>query len=343
MKKINFLLPLDHLPPANRILIALFPTLFFILFRPVLPGIINHAPLVFFYPSFLIATWLGGSINGLISLGLSSLMVFAVIRPEFVVNASSDTPRFVRIVLFYSSTSLVLILLHFLQKALKASQKSVAVRDEFLNSMSHELRTPLTSMKLNLAILKQDIQELAPVKRASLESLERQINKQERLINAIVDLGQIESDDLSLRKEYCDLGELIKKAADAAKDALNSAKLDLDLVQVYGNWDRARIEQAVYNLIHNAIRYGDQKPVKVSLMKTEKSAEIRVENSGAKILEIHKKAIFTKFERPRHHSSVQGPGIGLYLARHMIELHSGKIDVETSSEEVITFTISLPV
>lgn len=343
MKAINFLFPLDHLSPANRMFIALFPTLLFIVIKPFLPDIINYAPLVFFYPAFLFATWLGGSLSGLASLILSSIFVFGVIRPAFVVNASDDVPRFVRIALFYSSTGLVLVLVHFLQKALKASQKSVAVRDEFLNTMSHELRTPITSMKLNLVVLKQEILELTPAKRASLESLERQINKQERLINAIVDLGQIESNDLALRKEYCDLSLLIKKAADAAKDALNDTEVELNLIEVYGQWDRLRMEQAIYNLIHNAIRYGDEKPVKVSLVKTENNVEVKVSNSGSQIIDSHKKSIFTKFERPRHESKVQGPGIGLYLAQHMIELHSGRIDVKTSLNEVTTFTIILPI
>lgn len=342
MRNYKLIFPFENIKPFNRILLAIAPTIFCFILRPFLPEIIDRAPIAIFFPLAVIATWLGGSLAGLIAVTISSIYSFYVIQPKFILQVSTDSSNLVRTIVFYCSTLLFLILVSFLQKALKTAQNAVRIREEFLNTISHELRTPLTAMKLNLSVLKSELTDAKVAHVSSLMSLEKQINKQERLINSMMDLMLIETNNLGLRRENCDLCPLVKKAAEAAADSLGYGQLEFDLIEIYGHWDSARIEQAVYNLVHNAVRFGSDGPIKVSILKSESVVEIRVMNKG-KIIDQNKKLIFEKFERPQVESLVQGPGIGLYLARHMVELHSGKIDVDTSLEEVTTFTITLPI
>ena len=343
MKPNKIIFPLEDWKPSHRIFMGTVPTLIFIILQPLLPDLLNQAPVAVFFPLAILGTWLGGSFSGFISVTLSTLFIFLVIKPKFILQVSSNTPNFMRMIVFYSSTLLFLILVYFLQRALRVSQNAVRIRDEFLNSISHELRTPLTAMKLNFAMLKSELEDKNIGPFSALNALGRQLNKQERLVNSIMDLLLIETNDLGIRKEFCDLSSLVQKASEAARDSVNKNGLEFDLVQMDSFCDRNRMEQAIYNLVHNAMRFGSNEPVKVSLVKSENMAKIRVVNRGPRIIESHRDLIFKKFERPSNKAQVQGPGVGLYLTRYIVELHEGRVELESSTDEETIFTIALPV
>lgn len=308
--------------------------------QPFMPAAAISTPIVFHYPLVIFSTWLGGSLSGLVSIFISTIYVFFFLKPELWHEVLTDPKLTIRTIIFYLSTSLFFFLVIALEKALKDAEEAVRHRDEFLTSASHELRTPITTIKLQLEVLKYQLKE-KQISLSSVDSIERQVNRQDKLVSAMLDVAMIESGDIGLIKEECDLDLVIAKAVNTASESLHGNEVHLDIVPVVAHCDRNRIEQAVFNLVHNAIRYGDKELIKVSLQKASSGVVIKIINSGAQISQADRVKIFDKMKRPLLSNQVQGLGTGLYLARHLVELHGGKIELENSNENTV-FSIELP-
>lgn len=341
-KKLTFFFPLAHLNPALRMIIAVSPVLILLSLNPLMPPIAQKAPIVFYYPAMVLATWLGGSRAGIFCTAFSTVVIFTYIRPELLDHVIHDRVTTMRFLMFYLSTVTFLSIMWALERAVKKAEDALRLRDEFLSFASHELRTPVTAMKLNLEVAKEKLKDPTQSLLPNLDSLERQINRQDKLINSMLDLNLIESGQFGIRKEYCDLSTVVEKAALAAKDSLNEEQVALSLETLHGHWDKQRVEQAIFNLVHNALKYGEKNSVKVSLATSLQEAVIKVSNSGTIIPEEFHEQIFKKFERPLFPSKVQGLGIGLYLSRFMIELHDGELTLSGSSDKETVFTVKLP-
>lgn len=336
----TFLFPLTHLKTSQKIIIALFPMFILILLKPWYPPFLQKTPIVLFYPLVLLSTWLCGGMSGFLTLISSSLTIFLYIRPELISEMSSDPPIAGRFAMFYISTLLFQLLVAMLERSLKEAEDSIKDRDAFLSIVSHELRTPITTIKLQLEVLKDQMKErelnLSPVK-----SIERQIYRQNKLVSSMLDLAMIQSGDIGLKTEKWYLDEIVSGAVRNAVDILNVGDVKLNLEHALIRCDRKRIEQTVYNLVHNALKYGDRDSVEVSVHTDQDYATIDISNSGKPIENKYRTVIFNKMKRPEMNDQVQGLGIGLYLARHLVELHGGKIDLSSTNEKTV-FSVKLP-
>ena len=107
--------------------------------------------------------------------------------------------------------------------------------------------------------------------------------------------------------------------------------------------DASRIEQVVENLVGNAVKYGDGKPIKVRAFAGPGETVISVEDSGLGIGEEYLPKIFERFERAVSSRSIAGLGLGLYISRQIVEAHGGKISVESRLGQGSKFTVRLPV
>lgn len=343
MKRKNKLIfPLQDYHPFMKALIALTPLLILIALKPWLPPVALDAPVAFHYPLILLAIWLGGSIPGILGNVISSIYIFGYLKPELFEQLLSDPVIRMRAITFYSSTLSFLVIVYLFEKALKKAEEAIRHRDEFLSMVSHELRTPLTAIKLNLAVLKEELKEQDIAPGRSLGSIERSTNRQDKLISAMLDLAMLESGHLGLKKEECHLNDLIVKAVESASESLHFTNVEMKLSPLKIQCDKVRVEQVIFNLVHNAIKYGEKTPVSVTLETKEKHAIIKIQNHGSEIAEKDRLRIFKKFARPIQSSQVQGLGLGLYLSRHLVELHEGKLELTSSSKAGTTFTIVLP-
>lgn len=271
---------------------------------------------------------------------LSLSFIFISVKPNLFSELQADHALMARFAMFTVCSFAFLSIVAALEKALKKAEIAIKERDEFLTTISHELRTPITAMKLNLDVAKEQLKDRG-ISLSSIDAIQRHVSRQTKLISSMLDLAMIESGDLGLKIEKWDLQEITKKAANLASETLNSEDVKLDLMHAYTRCDRKRIEQVVYNLVHNAIKYGDRNSVEVLLRTDNNNALIEIVNTGRAIPEKDQPTIFKKMMRPIQNEQVQGLGVGLYLARHLVELHAGKLELSSNQDKTI-FRVKLP-
>ncbi|HEX6766047.1 MAG TPA: PAS domain-containing sensor histidine kinase, partial [Polyangiaceae bacterium] len=223
-------------------------------------------------------------------------------------------------------------------------KQAIRARDEFLSIASHELRTPLTALKLRLQALLY-AKGLDEKLERKLESATRQTQRLERLIDNLLDISRITTGHLELEPEDIELAELAHDVVERLREeaAASGAHIQFEAASsAGGRWDRLRIEQVVTNLLSNALKYGEGKPIVVRVSAENGSAEISVRDRGIGIAEEDLERIFDQFERAANRRAPGGLGMGLYITRQIVEAHQGQITVESKSGEGSTFRVRLP-
>jgi PAS domain S-box-containing protein len=230
------------------------------------------------------------------------------------------------------------------------AQAAVAARDEFLSIASHELRTPLTALRLALENMRrvstrEAIEQLPPqyVERV-LVTAERQGQRLEKLVTALLDVSRIHMGRLELEVEEVELGAVVREALGAVEDeaAQTGSELTVRGEPVRGYWDRLRVSQVITNLLANAVKYGSGKPVEVEFGPRADGAWLLVRDHGIGIDPADQPQIFERFERAVSSRNYGGLGLGLYIVRRIVEAHGGTIRVDSRPGEGATFEVELP-
>jgi signal transduction histidine kinase len=230
-------------------------------------------------------------------------------------------------------------------------RSALQARDEFMSVASHELKTPLTSLRLQIQMRRRYVHRRM-TEAFSWEKLEKMLDADERqvlrlthLIDDMLDLTRINTGKLSISPEECDLSLLVQDVVDRHSGHLTQAGCDVIIdtgTPIPGSWDRFRIEQVVANLITNAAKYAPNAPVEIGTRKKTECVEIRVKDHGKGIRKEDQARIFDRFERAANTGGVSGFGLGLYITRQIVELHGGRIRVESEPEKGATFVVELP-
>ena len=230
-------------------------------------------------------------------------------------------------------------------------QRSLRMRDEFMSMVAHELRTPLNTLFLEtqmrtLNLERGNLAAFAPEKLPKMIARDaRQIRSLVRLIDDMLDVSRISSGKLSIRREPVDLPALVRRVAeDLAPCAGDGASLlQVQAEQpIEGYWDAFRVEQIVVNLISNALRYGEGKPVEISLAQTKNSAVIEVRDHGIGIGAKDQERIFDAFERVVHQDRTGGLGLGLFITKQLVDAHGGAITLQSQPGHGALFSVTLP-
>jgi PAS domain S-box-containing protein len=235
----------------------------------------------------------------------------------------------------------------------REAQAEVRERDEFLSIASHELRTPVTALLLQLQLLQRVLVAAgAPRRDAStphvvggkVDAIERQTRRIAVLVNELLDVSRMRLGRLELRTEPLDLADIARSAADHLREEIQRAGsgLALDLRPATGRWDRTRLEQVVTNLLLNASKFGAGKPIVLAVEGDEHHARVRVSDRGMGIAPEHQRRVFERFERAVSPQNFGGLGLGLYIARQIVEAHGGVIRVDSTPGEGATFTVEIP-
>lgn len=239
-------------------------------------------------------------------------------------------------------------------------QRQSALKAEFISIVAHELRTPLTSIVGYLDMLGEGrFGDLADAMRRPVQSLQRNAHRLKRLVDEMLDASRLEAGRVDLRRAEVQLGEI---ATDVATELgpLAQAKRQTVTVHVAGGTrpisaDADKVHQIVVNLVSNAIRYSPERGT-ITVTVDEVPAEvfpgdwarIRVRDDGPGIPAALRARIFEPFSdvQPAKHHTSSGPdsaGLGLYIARSLIELHGGLITVDSEEGVFTEFTVLLPV
>jgi len=232
--------------------------------------------------------------------------------------------------------------------------RAIRARDEFLSIASHELRTPLTSLRMQVqlrerALAKGNLSAFAPETLArTLASDVRQVDRLTRLVEDILDVSRISTGRFTLAiSEPVDLVALLRDVLERSAAALATAGCPVTIeapgpAPPPGRWDRGRIEQVVLNLLTNAWKYGGGKPIHCQVRAQGDRAVLTIRDEGIGISASDQRRIFDLFERAVSKDEVSGLGLGLYIARRIVEAHGGTIRVESEPGKGAAFTVELP-
>lgn len=240
---------------------------------------------------------------------------------------------------------------------LKTTQEQLAdalsSRDRFLSLASHELRTPLTALRLQSNLLafglkNDDSRILSKVGLQNMASLtDRQVTRLAKLVDDLLDISRIKLNKFTLSPEQVNATEIIFECLARLESSYQEAKAPLPIlkseVPITGFWDRLRIEQVIQNLLANALRYGRKNPVYIDLSLEENNIKITIEDQGIGISEDDKNKIFDLYYRGVGDEEETGLGLGLYIAKEIVEAHKGKISVQSELGKGSTFFVQLPV
>jgi PAS domain S-box-containing protein len=232
------------------------------------------------------------------------------------------------------------------RKRQQEAEAAVRMRDEFLAIASHELRTPLSTLVLRLGLLERHAQagDLNQVK-SSVNRAKDQTERMRRLVDRLLDVSQLASGRLQLELEHGDLGEVVKEVAGRFSEDASHAKCELRLSVARGistQLDKFRLDEAFGNVISNAIKYGAGKPVEVELKSKAGKAMLVVQDRGIGIPMEDLLRIFGRFERTTISHNFGGLGLGLYIAKQVIEQHDGSIRAERRSGGGARIVVELP-
>jgi signal transduction histidine kinase len=225
-------------------------------------------------------------------------------------------------------------------------QSSVRVRDEFLSVASHELRTPLTSLKLAMQGLLQRSIPLTPENLASTLGVSgRQIARLTRLVDELLNVSRIRAGRLALDLEDVDLAQLTREATERLAEDLRQAgcHVSSQLSSVVGRWDKSALDQVVTNILANAAKFGAGKPIEIIVRAVEGNAQLVVTDHGIGIEADRLAHIFERYERAVSARQYGGLGLGLYIARAIVDALRGSIRAASPGPGAgATFTVELP-
>lgn len=237
------------------------------------------------------------------------------------------------------------------KSARKFAEMAVSARDEFLLIASHELKTPLTSLMLQAHMIKKYFDQISNKNPAEeremkhLSALQVQLDRLSVLIDKLLDVSRVSAGKLKLEITVIDLSALVREIVVFLQEELMKAGYHLEVhadQPIIGLWDRTRIEQIITNLLTNAMKYGNGKPIVIKVESDNIKAILIIEDHGIGIAKDDQVKLFEKFERFASPDHYAGMGLGLYITRQIIEAHGGTINVESELGHGSTFIVKLP-
>lgn len=233
-----------------------------------------------------------------------------------------------------------------LKRANKKLMELDKLKSDFVSMVSHELKTPLTPMKTSAEFLLQNDPDLN-VRREMLELIVRNIDRQTRMVNDMLDISRIESGNMRFRKEMQDMNEIINSAIETMKKQLEDKKINIttdiptDLFKI--NADKDKLIQVFINLLSNALKFTPSGGnVEIKANESEKYVEVYVKDDGIGIPPDKTDKIFNKFYQIDSTSArlYGGSGLGLAITKSIVEGHGGTIRVESTPDEGSVFILT---
>lgn len=257
------------------------------------------------------------------------------LRSIYTVATISAIAMVVCIVLVY------ILVVIFSKKAIDPVVKSARQQKQFITDASHELKTPITVIGTSLTVL-----EMETGKQKWIDKALTQTEKLKDLVNTLVDLSKMDEDDTPIKLSKFNISEAVSETTESFEDfsKTNNHTLISDIENgIEYSGDEYYIRQLVSILLDNAVKYAsDNSDINISLKKGKKGVVIKVDNECEKIEKDDLDKLFDRFYRvDKSRSSGRGFGIGLSMAKNIVEAHKGKISVTCPNDNKIEFTVEL--
>ena len=232
-----------------------------------------------------------------------------------------------------------------LGSASEERRRALAMRESMISVVAHELKTPLTSLLLRTQKLGRSLRADSAANAsatADAVALERLTKRIARLVDDLLEVSRMATGQLALELEDVDLGLLVTEVLDRLPDAQRAlVSVQAPPEPIVGRWDRMRLDQVITNLVSNAIKYGEQKPVLMTLETRPKRARLLVIDRGIGIAPEDQERIFERYERAAA-PKLGGFGMGLWIVRQVVHALGGTIEVESKLGEGAKFVVELP-
>lgn len=259
--------------------------------------------------------------------------------PEFLVVAESVVVIFILIV--------GNITIQSMEKLARANK----IKSEFISIVSHQLKTPLTGISWDIEFLIAKHSEgLNDKQREILKNIEASNVLMSKMVNDLLDVARMDQGNFFTRRDELDIVAVVKKVVDKNSVLTLKNKISIDLLvddnmpKIVG--DEKRMEVVLDNFISNAIKYNKENgKVFIKVQKDNKRALISVKDSGIGIPKNEQDRVFEKFYRSKEASSKEtgGTGLGLYIAKNIIERGGGKVGFRSEENNGSEFYFSLPI
>ena len=231
------------------------------------------------------------------------------------------------------------------RRTLRPIQTAHEAQSRFTSDASHELRTPLASMKIELEVALRDPnlskKEMSELLHSNLE----EVNKLSTLSQTLLQLSRLDHDKIPVEKVA--LHELTKNSVERFNKVAARITLDKTYSSLYVRANKSSVDQLLAILIDNAIKYSpDDSTIHIQLLKQKNMAGFEVTNSGAGIPANVLPHIFDRFyqaDSSRTSGERKGFGLGLALAKKLVELHGGELTVSSAPKQDTTFRVLLPI
>lgn len=230
-------------------------------------------------------------------------------------------------------------------------KEAVNVREEFISMAAHELKTPLTPLNLQMQFFSKmyDDGSIEKVPLATLQRMIRtsvgQVERLNHIVSELLDVSSLNAGHLQIKPAPMDLNLLIDDVLATFQSEISRAKCEITKdfgLNMTGYWDRFRIEQVIINLLTNALKYGEGKPIEIRTFRQDGNAYFTIRDHGIGIAEEDHQRIFERFERAVSSKNYGGLGLGLYIACRVVRLHKGDIRVQSRLNEGAEFIVDLP-
>jgi signal transduction histidine kinase len=228
-------------------------------------------------------------------------------------------------------------------------ERAVRVRDDFMSMVSHELRNPLNTLFLQAQLRRRmaaagRLPTVADFRQMVARD-EQQITSMIRLLDDILDVSRVRTGKLAMTPAPMDLADLARRTVEAMQEQARAVDTPLaldapDTLPLVG--DAQRLQQVLINLLTNALRYGQSRPVMVYLRATADEALLAVRDQGPGIAPADQERIFQQFERAAATSNVPGLGLGLFISREIVQAHGGRMELRSTPGAGAEFTARLP-
>ncbi|CAN5434968.1 hypothetical protein BH10CYA1_BH10CYA1_37280 [soil metagenome] len=241
---------------------------------------------------------------------------------------------------------------HQMAEALDAAESERAhieqLKQEFVQMVSHDLRAPVASLQMFHSILaKGDFGELDEDGKKHLAAAEENTERMFTLVSDLLEMEKLESGTIRLERRPIEVDNVIEPAIIAVQGAAKKRGIEVDIMahdnpKIFG--DRERLIQVAVNLITNAIKFSpDSSSVLISVKELPTQVEIRIADQGAGIAPELQAEIFERFKQSgSKEQQSKGAGLGLAIARSLVELHEGRIGVESEVGKGSTFWFRVP-
>jgi len=225
------------------------------------------------------------------------------------------------------------------------------LKTEFVAIAAHQLRTPLSVLKWIIKMLLDgDLGKISKEQRDYLEKAYANNERMIKLINDLLNITRIEEGRFLYSIKSHDLVKIVEETTDLLREQAKQKKIRIELKKPKKKLDSVKIDKekislVLHNLIENAITYTEKGTIYISIEESKKELIVSVKDSGIGIPVHQQKRIFTRFFRGGNAVKLdtEGTGLGLFIAKNIIEAHSGKIWFQSEEGEGTTFSFTLPI